>query len=147
MVNPYTYISYPCVSSVKSVNKLNTPRHKPTHLWTLDLWQRSQSHKVEKRKPLQQMELVQLAVSMFKNANWSIFITWYKAQVQVDQGPPHITRCTESNKRESGEEPQMHWLRGKPPEQITIGSFSQINNWQTESHETEKLLSGKGHCQ
>jgi hypothetical protein len=29
----------------------------------------------------------------------------YKAQVQVDQEPTHKTRYTESNRRESGEEP------------------------------------------
>jgi hypothetical protein len=29
----------------------------------------------------------------------------YKAQVQVDQGYPHKTRYTESNRRESGEDP------------------------------------------
>jgi hypothetical protein len=32
----------------------------------------------------------------------------YKAQVQVDEGPPHKTRYTETNRRESGEEPQIH---------------------------------------
>ena len=31
------------------------------------------------------------------------FLTSCKAQVQVDQGPPHKTRYTESNRRESGE--------------------------------------------
>ena len=28
----------------------------------------------------------------------------YKAQVQVDQGPPHKTRYSETNRRESGED-------------------------------------------
>ena len=35
-----------------------------------------------------------------------------KPHVQVDQGPPHKTRYTESNRRESGEEPQTQWHRG-----------------------------------
>jgi hypothetical protein len=32
----------------------------------------------------------------------------YKAQVQVDQGPQHKTRYTETNRKESGEEPPAH---------------------------------------
>jgi hypothetical protein len=40
-------------------------------------------------------------------------ISVYKTQVQVDQGPPHKTRYTETNRRESGEEPQTHGLRDK----------------------------------
>ena len=35
---------------------------------------------------------------------------------QVDQGPPHKTRYTESNRRESGEEPGAHGHRGNFPE-------------------------------
>jgi hypothetical protein len=41
----------------------------------------------------------------------------------------HIkTRYTESNRRESGKEPQTHWHRGIFPEQNTSGSGSKINN-------------------
>jgi hypothetical protein len=47
------------------------------------------------------MVLVQYAVSMSKNANKSILI-YFKAQVQVDQGPPHKTRYTETNRKEVG---------------------------------------------
>jgi len=36
-------------------------------------------------------------VTMKKNANQSI-VTFYKAQVQVNQGPPHKTRYTGTNK-------------------------------------------------
>jgi hypothetical protein len=53
----------------------------------------------------QQMVLIQLEVSMQKNANLSILISLYKAQTQVDQGSPHKTRYTEINRKESGEEP------------------------------------------
>jgi hypothetical protein len=35
------------------------------------------------------MVLVQLAVSRQKKANQPIVISLYKAQVKVDQGPPH----------------------------------------------------------
>ena len=35
------------------------------------------------------MVLVQLEVSRQKNTNRSILISLYKAQLQVDQGPPH----------------------------------------------------------
>jgi hypothetical protein len=44
-----------------------------------------------KKEHFQQMVLVQMAVSMEKNANRPILISLYKAQVQVDQGPPHKT--------------------------------------------------------
>ena len=37
--------------------------------------------------------------------NKSILISLYKAQVKVDQGSPHKTRYTETNRKESGEEP------------------------------------------
>ena len=40
-----------------------------------------------------------------KNEIRPIFVTLHKAQVQVDQGPQHKTRYTESNRRESGKEP------------------------------------------
>ena len=43
--------------------------------------------------------------------------------------PPHKTRYTESNWRESGEESPTHPHRGKFPEQNTNGSGSKINNW------------------
>jgi hypothetical protein len=51
------------------------------------------------RQHFQQMVLVQLAVSMKKNTNQSIFISLYKAQVQVNQGPPYKTRYTETNRK------------------------------------------------
>jgi hypothetical protein len=49
---------------------------------------------------------------MKKNENRSIFLTLYKAQVQLNQGPHHKTRYTESNRRESEKEPWTHWHRG-----------------------------------
>ena len=42
---------------------------------------------------------------MQKNENRSMFITLHKAQVQVDQGPQHKTKYTESNRTENGKEP------------------------------------------
>ena len=39
------------------------------------------------------------------NENRPIFVTLYKAQVQVDQGPQHETRYTECNRIESEKEP------------------------------------------
>jgi hypothetical protein len=35
----------------------------------------------------------------------TILTSLYKARVQVDQGPPHKTRYTESGRKESGKEP------------------------------------------
>ena len=67
----------------------------------------------KKRQHFHQMVLVQLAVSMQKNANRSILISLYKVQVQVDQRPPHKTRYTELIRRESGEELRTHRLRSR----------------------------------
>ena len=44
-----------------------------------------------------------------------ILISLYKAQVQVDQGPPHKTRYIETYRGESGEEPRTHGHKGKIP--------------------------------
>ena len=50
----------------------------------------------------------------------------YKAQVPVDQGFPHKNRYTESNRKESREEPQAH--RGNFPEKNTNSLCSKIKN-------------------
>ena len=83
------------------------------------------------KQHFQQMVLVQLSVNTQKNANWPILISLYKAQVQVDRGPPHKTIYTESNKRENGEEPRTHGHKGKFPEQTTNGLClrSTIHKW------------------
>ena len=77
------------------------------------------------------MVLAQLAVSSQKNVNQSILISLYKAQVQVDQGPPHKTRYSETNIKESGEEPQVHGHRGKFHESTPIDYAvrSRIDKW------------------
>jgi hypothetical protein len=48
------------------------------------------------------------------------------------------TKCTESNRTESGEKPQTHQHRWKFPEQNTNGSGSKINYRQMGSHKIEK---------
>ena len=58
----------------------------------------------EKKQHFQQMLLVQLAARVKKNANQSILISFYNAQFEVDQGPPHKTRYTETKRGESGKE-------------------------------------------
>ena len=65
----------------------------------------------------------------------------------MDQGPPHKTRYTETNKKESGEEPQADRHRGNFPKQNTNSLCSKIKNWQMGAHKITKLLLGKGHCQ
>jgi hypothetical protein len=49
----------------------------------------------------------------------STFNSWLRkcCFFQVDQGAPHKTRYTESNRRESGEKPRTHGHRGNFPEQ------------------------------
>ena len=83
---------------------------------------------MEKGQHFQQMELAQLVVSMEKNANLSILISLYKAQGQVDQGPPQNTRYIETYRGESGEEPQAHGHRRKFPEQNINSLCSKIKN-------------------
>ena len=77
---------------------------------------------------------------MKKNANLSILLSLYKAQVQVDQGPPHKARYTETNRRESGEELQIHGLREKVAKENTNGLCSKIKSRQMGSHKTAKFL-------
>ena len=72
--------------------------------------------------------------------NWSILISLYKAQVQVDQGPPHKTRYIDSNRRESGEKSRTHGHRENFPKQNTSGLCSKISNRQMEPHKIAKLL-------
>ena len=65
---------------------------------------------------------------MQKDEHTYIFVTLHKAQLQVDQGPQHKTRYTESNIRESRKDPQTHWHRTKFPKQNANGSDSKIKN-------------------
>ena len=53
-----------------------------------------------------------------------------QTQVQVDQEPIHKTRYTESNGRESGEEPRTHSHREKFSEKNIIDLCSKITNRQ-----------------
>ena len=59
-----------------------------------------------------------------KNANQLIFISLYKAQVQVDQGPPYKIRYTETYRGESGEGPQTHGYTGEFLDQNIYGLCS-----------------------
>ena len=56
----------------------------------------------------------------------------------MDQGSPHTTRYTETNRRESREELQTNGHREIFSEQNTDNLFSKINNRQTESHKIAK---------
>ena len=69
-----------------------------------------------------------------------LFVTFHKAQVQVDQGPPHKSRETDTYWRESVEEPLAYGHRGKIPEQNTYGLCYKIKNWQMGHHKFAKLL-------
>jgi hypothetical protein len=44
----------------------------------------------------------------------------------MNKDPPHKTRYTETNRKESGEELQAHGHRGKFPEQNTNSLCSQL---------------------
>jgi len=92
---------------------------------------------VENSQNFQQILTGSLNVEKFKLIH---IFSLYKAQVQVDKGPPHKTSYTESNRRENGKEPWTHWRRGNFPEPNTNGSGSKIYNQQMGTHKTEKLL-------
>ena len=64
----------------------------------------------------------------------------YKAQVHMDQGPPHKIIYTETNRRESRGKPQTHVHKGKFPEQNTNGLCSNIKSQQIGLHKIAKLL-------
>ena len=63
----------------------------------------------------------------------------------MDQGPPHKTRYTESNRSESREKYQTHGHRGKVPEDNTNGLYSKIKNQQMGPHKIAKVLQNKGY--
>jgi hypothetical protein len=75
--------------------------------------------------------LVQRPGNRLKYANQSILISIYNAQVQVDQGPPHKKRYTETSRKEYGEERQTHMHRGNflNRTQIAYVLRSRIDKW------------------
>ena len=52
----------------------------------------------------------------------------YKAKVYMDQGPPHKTLYTVTNRRKSGEKPGTYGNKGKFPEHIPNGLSSKIKS-------------------
>jgi hypothetical protein len=68
----------------------------------------------------------------------------YKALVQVDHGLPHKIRYPETNRKKSGEGPQVHGYREIFPEQNTNSLCSKSKNWQMGPHKIAKLLKAKG---
>jgi hypothetical protein len=92
---------------------------------------------VEKIQHFQQIVLVHLAVSMQKNANRSILISLYKAQVQVDQGSPHKTDTLKLIERKVG---KSTWAQGDFHEQNTNGLCFKIKNQQMRPHKIANLL-------
>ena len=51
----------------KSIKQNGEPRNKPTIIWSVNLQQRRQKYKMEKRQSLQQMVLGKLDSNMQKN--------------------------------------------------------------------------------
>jgi hypothetical protein len=68
---------------------------------------------------------------------------FYRAQVQSDQGPPHKTRYTETNRKLSGGILQTHGHRGKFPEQNTNGLCSEVNNGKIDLITLQKFCKAK----
>ena len=63
-----------------------------------------------------------------------------KTQVQMNQGPPHKTRYTESYRRENEDDPCILGHRGNVPGYNTNGLFFKIKNRQKGPRKIEKLL-------
>ena len=63
---------------------------------------------MEKGQQLQKMVLCSTGGKHVGEYKLIHFISLYKAQVQLDQGPPTETRYTESNRREIGENSGTH---------------------------------------
>ena len=80
---------------------------------------------MENSQNFQQILTGSLNVEKFKLIH---IFSLYKAQVPVDQGPPHKTRYAETNRKESGEDPPAHGHRGDFPEQNTKNLSSKIKN-------------------
>jgi len=47
----------------------------------------------------------------------------------VDQGPPHKTRCTQTNRQQSGKMPPTHGQSEKLPGPMAYALRSRINKW------------------
>ena len=99
--------------------------HTPMVTWSLTRELKSSSGK---KTAFQQMVLAQLAVTMYKNANWSILISMCKILVYMDQGTPHKTRDMETYRGESGEEPG-HGGNFWTEKQWACAVRSRINKW------------------
>jgi hypothetical protein len=61
----------------------------------------------------------------------------------VDQGPPHKTRYTETNRKESGEEPQAHGHKGNFPEQNTNSLCSKFKNFIDGTYKLQSFFKAK----
>ena len=61
------------------------PRNKPKSLWSINISQRRQEHKMEQKWPLQQMVLGDLDSHMQKNETRSPTYTLHKNKFKVDE--------------------------------------------------------------
>ena len=68
-----------------------------------------------------------------------ILISLYKAQVQLDQGPPCKIRYIETNRKESGKVSRALGHRGNFPGQNANDLLSKIKNQQMRPHKIAKL--------
>jgi hypothetical protein len=96
------------------------------HLSTFDLSQRSKKIYNGKKKA---SSINGAVLTVCRKPKIDPFVTLHKAQVQVDQGPQHKTRYTESNRRESGKEPRTHWHRGGECGEISKQNSNGSGHW------------------
>ena len=61
------------------------PRNKLKSLWSINIWQRRQEHKMEQKQPLQQMVLGDLDSYMQKYETWSPTYAINKNKFKVDK--------------------------------------------------------------
>ena len=117
--------------------------NKITHLWTVDLWQRSQNHAMEKRNHLQQWCWSNCIYACRRMQVDPYVALCTKTRVKIDQQPQHKTK---SDRRESGKLPWKHWHRRQFPEQDTnsSGTKKQLINgisWNWKASVKQRTLS------
>ena len=119
------------------------PRNKPRHLWSMNLWQRRQEHKMGKRKSVQQELLGNLDSCMQSNETRTHPHTMHKNKLKMAERLKYQTRHHQTPGREHKQNILWH-----QPYKCFLRSVSQ-SNWNKSKNkpmgpnQTDKLLHSK----
>jgi len=119
------------------------PKNKPWHLWSINLWQRRQEHKMGKRKSIQQELLGKLDSCMQINETTTHPHTMHKNKLKMVERPKYKIK----NHQTPGREHRQNILWHQPHE-CFLRSFSQGNRNKSKNqpmgpNQTDKLLHSK----